>query len=159
MPKYIDYNGLFVSETNFAKHGEEYNKLGNGNRVKYYNMATKEAVLKINKLLSFSGEELILYGNMVCIKSTGDQEDLSMDSIYEMGQNYIRKLSDKIDKNLESGNYDSVLTQSRTLLEGVFIYVLEKQGIEANTCCNIRRLYKLVKEIIIWTSRNLKMRE
>lgn len=116
----------FFSETNFAEHGEEYNKLGSENHAKYYNIATKEAVLKINKLLSFSGEELILYGNMAYIKSIGSEVDLSMDSIDEMGPNYIRKLSAKIDKNLESGDYDSVLTQSRTLLEEVFIYPLEK---------------------------------
>lgn len=116
----------FFSETNFAEQGEEYNKLDNKNRTNYYNIVTEEAVLRINKLLSFSGEELVLYGNMAYINSIGNVVNLSMDSIDEMGHNYIKRLSAKIDKNLESGDYDSVLTQSRTLLEEVFIYALEK---------------------------------
>ncbi len=137
----------FFSETNFTEHGKEYNQLNNNrSRAEYYNIATKEAVLKINKLLSFSGKELLIDKNKVYIKSVGNEVGLSMDSIKEVGQNYIKKLSDKIDKNLESGDYDSVLTQSRTLLEEVFIYALEKRGVEANTRGNIRRLYKLVKQ-------------
>ncbi|AWZ39711.1 abortive phage infection protein [Ligilactobacillus murinus] len=136
----------FFSETNFIEYGKEYSKLNNRERTEYYNIVINEAILKINKLLSFSGEELVLGENIAYIKSVGNEVDLSMDSIDEMGQNYIKKLSVKIDKNLESGDYDSVLTQSRTLLEEVFIYALEKRGVEANTRGNIRKLYKLVKQ-------------
>lgn len=39
-----------------------------------------------------------------------------------------------------------MLTQYRTLLEEIFIYALEKRGVEANTRGNIRRLYRLVKQ-------------
>lgn len=137
----------FFSETNFTEHGREYNKLNNNReRTEYYNRVINEAILKINKLLSFSREELVLGKNSVYMKSVGNGVDLSMDSIDGMGQNYIKEISVKIDKNLESGDYDSVLTQSRTLLEEVFIYALEKRGVEANTHGNIRNLYKLVKQ-------------
>lgn len=48
-------------------------------------------------------------------------------------------------KDVTDGNYDSAITKSRTLLEEVFCYVIEKKGEKPTESGDIGKLYNQVK--------------
>jgi hypothetical protein len=50
-------------------------------------------------------------------------------------------------KDVLDGNYDSAITKSRTLLEEVFCYVIEKKGETPSESGDIGRLYNQVKQL------------
>ena len=50
-------------------------------------------------------------------------------------------------KDVLDGNYDSAITKSRTLLEEVFCYVIEKKGEDPSESGDIRKLYNQVKQL------------
>ncbi len=49
-------------------------------------------------------------------------------------------------KDVADGNYDSAITKSRTLLEEVFCYVIEKSGETPSGSGDVGKLYNQVKE-------------
>ena len=50
-------------------------------------------------------------------------------------------------RDVENGEYDSAITKSRTLLEEVFCFVIEKKQKEPSQKGDIKKLYKQVKEL------------
>lgn len=60
---------------------------------------------------------------------------------------YIRDQAPRLMKNLDQGDYDTALTHSRTLLEEVFMAVIEARGEEPKHDGNIKGLYSQVKEL------------
>ena len=50
-------------------------------------------------------------------------------------------------EDVEQKNYDSAITKSRTLLEEVFCYVIEKKNETPSTSGNMNDLYKQVKDL------------
>lgn len=49
--------------------------------------------------------------------------------------------------DVNDGNYDSTITKSRTLLEEVFCYVIEKKGETPSESGDIGKLYNQVKQL------------
>ena len=62
---------------------------------------------------------------------------------------YIRDISERALCDVEDGNYDSAITKSRTLLEEVFCYVIEKKKEVPSTSGKIDVLYKPISTISI----------
>ena len=60
---------------------------------------------------------------------------------------YIREISERAQKDVEKGDFDSALTKSRTLLEEVFCRVIEKRGEAAEKSGEIRNKYNQVKRL------------
>ena len=60
---------------------------------------------------------------------------------------YIRDQAPRLMKNLDEGDYDTALTHSRTLLEEVFMAVIEARDQEPRRDGNIKGLYAQVKEL------------
>lgn len=56
-------------------------------------------------------------------------------------------LSERARRDVLDGNYDSAVTKSRTLLEEVFCYVIEKKDKEPSENGDIGKLYNQVKEL------------
>lgn len=50
-------------------------------------------------------------------------------------------------KDISDGNYDSAITKSRTLVEEVFCYVIEKKGVEPSESGDMGKLYNQVKQL------------
>ena len=48
-------------------------------------------------------------------------------------------------EDISQGNYDSAITKSRTLLEEVFCYAIERKGESPSESGDIRKLYNQVK--------------
>lgn len=106
----------------------------------------KEVIENINRFLYFSGNELIKIGSNYTVKSTNNKINIQLSEIKTIDSDYIKDLSARAILDIEKGNFDSAITKSRTLLEEVFCYVIEKKGDTPSTKGNISQLYKQVKE-------------
>ena len=109
----------------------------------YYQKATTLAIKKINNFIDYTGDKLIIKNNNVFLKS--DLFEIKSKYIQKIDRTYIKEVQSKANENLRQGNFDSVLTQARTLLEEVFMYVLEVDGIQPSRKGNIKKLYGQVK--------------
>jgi hypothetical protein len=67
--------------------------------------------------------------------------------INSINREYIKSLSDRAMNDVNGGNYDSAITKSRTLLEEVFCYVIEKKGETSSDSGDIGKLYTQVKQL------------
>lgn len=114
---------------------------------KYYELSVESALERINIILHFGGNKMIIDNRRVLMvsNSTSDPE-ISIKNVRNIDRDYIKLLSKRAIGNVDSGNYDSALTQARTILEETFDYVLEKRGIKPNTKGDINKLYKQVKD-------------
>ncbi len=72
---------------------------------------------------------------------------LETPSFKEIDRPYIIELTARAMYDVQEGNYDSAITKSRTLLEEVFCYVIEKRGDSPTESGNIASLYSQVKQL------------
>lgn len=68
-------------------------------------------------------------------------------STSKINREYINDLLERANKDIDNGDFDSAITKSRTLLEEVFCYVIEKKGKKPVSNGNINQMYKQVKEL------------
>ena len=101
---------------------------------------------KINGVLYFGGNELTSVNGQFIIRKIGAKVEVKAPKIKSIDREYIRSISDRAMNDVNSNNYDSAITTSRTLLEEVFCYVIEKKGGTPSTSGNINDLYKQVKD-------------
>lgn len=102
---------------------------------------------QINGALYFGGNELVQVGKVFIIRKLGSTISVSAPSVKTIDRSYITDLSDRAMKDVIDGNYDSAITKSRTLLEEVFCYVIEKKGEEPSESGDIGKLYNQVKQL------------
>lgn len=102
---------------------------------------------RINGILIFDNFEMIHAGNqyLVCKKSC--VIELDVPKLKKMKSEYIGDVYSRALNDLRIGNYDSAITKSRTLLEEVFIYAIEKAGEQAKKNGDIKSLYRQVKTL------------
>ena len=62
---------------------------------------------------------------------------------------YVISLKERSKEDLLNGNFDSVITKSRTLLEEVLIFILEDSKLEITAKGNINKLHAEVKNYLI----------
>lgn len=60
---------------------------------------------------------------------------------------YVQGLRERCTEDFNSGNYDSVITKSRTVIEEVLIYILEQNQVEVESKGDINKIYNQVKGI------------
>jgi len=60
---------------------------------------------------------------------------------------YVRRIVNRAEEDIGRGEYDSALTKAKTLIEEVFCYVLEKNGLQKGKNEDIQDLYKKVRTI------------
>lgn len=83
------------------------------------------ALSKINSILIFSNCELLEVNNQFVCVELGKSIVIEATKIETITNDYIKALPERIKNDLDSGDYDSVLTKSRTLIEEVLIYINE----------------------------------
>lgn len=114
---------------------------------KYYELTVESALERINTILHFGGNKMIIDNQRVLVVSNNTSEpEISIKNVSNLDRDYIKLLSKRAIGNVDSGNYDSALTQARTILEETFDYVLEKRNIKPSTKGDINKLYKQVKD-------------
>lgn len=118
------------------------------NNIKEAYEKTIECIIEhINKELFFCGCRLCKNGDNFYINPIDKPAIISPQKIKEISHEYIHGLIQKTEKDFQAGNYDSVLTKSRTLLEEVFCFVLQKKGVAISTSGKITDLYGQVKQL------------
>lgn len=110
-----------------------------------YQLIVSTVVEQINGLLYFGGHELVSVGTKFTIRKIGEKISLEAPTIKMIDRNYIKSIFERATGDIEQENFDSAITKSRTLLEEVFCYVIEKKGDVPSTSGNMAELYKQVK--------------
>lgn len=105
----------------------ELNALGNINEITETHKALVQSALNaINAQLLIAKKELRLVNDRYILTTIGEKVVISTPKVNIVTQQYIRDLPSRIKEDLANKDYDSVITKSRTLLEEVLIYIIEK---------------------------------
>lgn len=130
---------------------QQFSKLFRGHDAKVIDIAYRaysQTILgKINGILYFGGSELISDGKQFSIRAIGAKVEVKTPVIKNIDREYIRSISTRAMEDVDKKNYDSAITKSRTLLEEVFCYVIEKRNKTPSTSGNMGDLYKQVKDL------------
>ena len=103
------------------------------------------ALKKINAKLALGRHELQYVGGHFFITETGKTVQVESPKIEQISVAYVRGLAERCKEDLLSGKYDSVITKSRTIIEEVLIYILEKNHEPVTAKGDIGKLYNQVK--------------
>ena len=112
-----------------------------------YKIIIERVIKEINELLKFSQKELAIVSDNIIIKPVTDDIKIETPKIKNMDGKYIQSKANQAKVHIEQGQYDTALTQARTILEEVFCYVLERKNIEPIAAGKIGELYKQVREV------------
>ncbi len=112
-----------------------------------YTKIIEAVISQINGVLYFGGNELVMVGGKFIIKEIGVPVKVDAPAIKTIDRAYIVEFSERAMLDVIDGNYDSAITKSRTLLEEVFFYVIEKKDETPSTSGDIGRLYSQVKQL------------
>jgi hypothetical protein len=88
-----------------------------------------------------------MVGKQFFIRSIEAKITVEIPTVKQIDRDYIKNLSERAMKDILESNFDSAITKSRTLLEEVFCYVIEKKGGEPSDGGNIGKLYNQVKSL------------
>ena len=106
-----------------------------------YTQIVNTVIGQINGTLYFGGNELVQVGKVFDIRKLGSTVSVAVPFVKTIDRSYITDLSDRAMKDVVDENYDSAITKSRTLLEEVFCYVIERKGEEPSESGDIGKLY------------------
>lgn len=112
-----------------------------------YTQIVNAVIGQINGALYFGGNELVQIGKTFVVRKIGTTVTVATPSVKTIDRSYINDISDRAMKDVLDGNYDSAITKSRTLLEEVFCYVIERRGEEPSESGDIGKLYNQVKQL------------
>ena len=116
--------------------------------IEYAHTKIVDTVIKqINGALYFGGNELVQIGTTFIVREIGSTVTVATPSVTTIDRAYIKDISERAMKDVLDENYDSAITKSRTLLEEVFCYVIERKGGEPSESGDIGKLYNQVKEL------------
>ncbi len=118
-----------------------------GNIEYAYSYIVNAVIGQINGALYFGGNELVQIGSVFVIRKIGTTVTVAVPSVKTIDRRYITDISERAMKDVIDGNYDSAITKSRTLLEEVFCYVIEKKGETPSESGDIGKLYNQVKQL------------
>lgn len=122
--------------------------LGDLNYVSQVHNEICEAIIKkINEKLLLSKHELLHVNGRFFMREIGSSISLEVPQMKRIDIPYIQELPERCKDDLTKGDYDSVVTKSRTLIEEVLIYILEQHDIKNNAKGNIHKLYNQVKDL------------
>lgn len=112
-----------------------------------YSEIVKTVIKQINHILYFYDNELVQNGDVFVIRELSSIVKAYTPSLKIIDRKYIKDMSDRAIKDILDGYYDSAITKSRTLLEEVFCYVIEKKGNKPSESGDIGKLYNQVKQL------------
>ena len=101
---------------------------------------------EINKILFFSDKEIVKTNGLYYIKSIKQELNIETPVMEDIDRDYIKGLCERANKDIDDGNYDSVITKCRTLIEEVFCYAVEQAGEKPTDSGDIQKLYNQVKD-------------
>ena len=103
----------------------------------------------INTFLYYCDKKLISISNKYKVIEIVEDIQVINDIDSHISLEYVRKFPFRLKDNLDSGNYDTVITQSRTLIEEVYIHILEYSDEDYKSAKgNLKRLNSMVKDYL-----------
>ena len=114
---------------------------------KAYEHFARTILEKINGLLYFGGNELVIIDKQFIVRQIGAKVEVQTPKIKTIDREYIRSISARAMNDVDQKNFDSAITKSRTLLEETFCYVIEKKNETPSTSGNMSDLYRQVKDL------------
>lgn len=112
-----------------------------------YNHITNTIIEQINGALYFGGNKLVISNKKFFIVPINGTVEITAPAVKNIDRDYIKDISDRAMQDVVSKNYDSAITKSRTLLEEVFCYVIEKKNETPSGSGDIGKLYKQVRDL------------
>ena len=91
-----------------------------------YNSIVDCAINRINANLILAKKELRVHKGQFTLTDAGTEPIFIAPKVKVVDRQYIRELPERIKDDLEHKDYDSVITKSRTLLEEVLIFIIER---------------------------------
>lgn len=162
MEKVLDYiiernliNEFFRKLFELKRFRSLCSRSGN-NQSEIYWQTISEFMLKVNQILYYSNCH-ITYNLDSYIFSLVDDENeivLSAEVLEKVDNHYIKKIQEQALSVIKTGDYDSAITKSRTMLEEVFIHGIEEKGLEVEAKGNIIKLYNQFKALYNLTSNS-----
>ena len=142
--KISDLFNELIKKSNF-KYLTENNFLYRGDSNSQYYELVQDFYMRINEILNFDDAYLVHSGTTWYVKKF--DEDIKIEvSKEDINLEFIKKEYDKALKDLNENNYQHAITLCRSLLEDVFIKLLNNKSIEFKQNRKIKNYYKLVKE-------------
>lgn len=129
---------------------EELSKLTSPDLVDItYNNIVKGALNKINAFLILAKKELRITKDRFDLVEIGKTPVFNVPKVRDITIQYIRELPERIKEDIRNKDYDSVLTKSRTLLEEVLIFIIEKLTQERyKSKGDLVKIYQEVTELL-----------
>lgn len=110
-----------------------------------YKQIVEGAIVQINHIIRLSKNELALINNHFFILETGKKTIIETPKLNIMSNSYVQGLRERCKDDFYSGNYDSVITKSRTLIEEILVQILEENEVEEIPKGDLTRLYNQFK--------------
>lgn len=112
---------------------------------KAYEYIVQAVIDKINVILFMGGHELQCIQGHYYVVETGKTPVIEAPNIKLINISYVQGLRERCTEDFNAGNYDSVITKSRTVIEEVLIYILEQNQVEVEKKGDINKIYNQVK--------------
>lgn len=112
-----------------------------------YNDMVSIIIDKLNSILLASNHEIKRVVNSFHFQKIGSPVHITSPTIKNIDREYIKTLLNGALDDINENKYDSALTKSRTILEEVFTYVIEKKNQTPNEKGDIYKLYSQVKTL------------
>ena len=101
----------------------------------------------INSVLASGGKELAAVGENYGIRPIGKAVPIVAPAIKVIDRKYVRSIAERALADVDNNNFDSALTKSRTLLEEIFCYVIERADAQPKGIGNIGNLFSQVRDL------------
>lgn len=112
-----------------------------------YEYILQAVIDKINAILYLGRHELQCIQGHYYVVEIGKKPVIEAPNIKLINISYVQGLRERCTDEFISGNYDSVITKSRTVMEEVLIYILEQNQVEVESKGDINKIYNQVKGI------------
>lgn len=145
-----DRMGELLSHLFNLERFKELTFLGNPEIItKTYKGIIDGSIQVINSHLLLARKELRIIDKQFIISDIGIEPVILAPKVNVVTYQYIRELPDRIKGDIENEDYDSVITKSRTLLEEVLIYIIEKLTFERyNSNGDLNKIYQDATDLL-----------
>lgn len=113
------------------------------------NKDLEKAIKKVNEILKFDGYKFQKVGDLYKIQSREGQALVQSITSKSIDNQFIEEQIKKCNYKIESGDFNGAITNSRSLIEAVFIEIIEREeGREFKNDGNVENLWSKVKKIM-----------
>lgn len=110
-----------------------------------YEYTLQAVINRINVALYLGRHELQCIQGHYYVVEVGKKPVIEAKNIKLINLSYVQGLRERCTEDFISGNYDSVITKSRTVIEEVLIFILESNKIPVESKGDLNRIYNQVK--------------